>query len=71
MLEPFFALYNSRIQYNVLNLPSCIKFGSNNIAYIYSAEGTKLRTIHKIGSTTTTTDYCGNVIYENNAAKCC
>ena len=31
--------------------------------------GTKLRTVHKIGNTTTTTDYCGNVVYENGVQK--
>ena len=39
------------------------------ITYTYGADGTKLRTVHKIGSTTTTTDYCGNVIYENGTQK--
>lgn len=58
------------IQYNVLNLPSSITFSDGSvITYTYGADGTKLRTFHKIGSTTTTTDYCGNVIYENNTAK--
>ena len=28
-----------------------------------------LRVVHKIGSTTTTTDYCGNVVYENGTPK--
>ena len=28
-----------------------------------------IRDSHKIGSTTTTTDYCGNVIYENGTKK--
>ena len=58
------------IQYNVLNLPSSITFSDgSSITYTYAADGTKLRTVHKIGSVTTTTDYCGNVIYENNTAK--
>ena len=35
----------------------------------YGADGTKLRTVHKIGSATTTTDYCGNVVYENGVQK--
>ena len=39
------------------------------ITYTYGADGTKLRTVHKIGSTTTTTDYCGTVIYENGVQK--
>ncbi|WP_455666292.1 DUF6443 domain-containing protein [Phocaeicola sp.] len=58
------------IQYNVLNLPSSITFSDgSSITYTYAADGTKLRAVHKIGSTTTTTDYCGNVVYENGAQK--
>ena len=58
------------IQYNFLNLPSLVQFSDGStISYIYNADGIKLRTVHKIGSTTTTTDYCGNVIYENNTPK--
>ena len=43
------------IAYNRLNLPSQIVFGDG--------------TVHRIGDETTTTDYCGNVIYENGVAK--
>ena len=58
------------IQYNCLNLPSKVTFGNGNtITYLYAADGTKLRTVHKTGSTTTTTDYCGNVVYENGTQK--
>ena len=58
------------IQYNVLNLSSTVSFSDGStITYTYGADGTKLRTVHKIGSTTTTTDYCGNVIYENGTQK--
>ena len=58
------------IQYNFLNLPSKVTFGDGStVAYTYAADGTKLRTVHKIGSTTTTTDYCGDVIYENGVQK--
>ena len=60
----------SNIQYNFLNLPSKVTFGDGStITYTYAADGTKLRTVHKSGSTTTTTDYCGNVIYENGVQK--
>lgn len=60
----------SNIQYNCLNLPSKVTFGNGNtITYLYAADGTKLRTVHKTGSTTTTTDYCGNVVYENGSQK--
>ena len=37
--------------------------------YVYAADGTKLRTKHVINGTTTTTDYCGNVVYENGVQK--
>ena len=58
------------IQYNSLNLPSIVTFSDGStITYTYTYDGKKLRTVHVIGSTTTTTDYCGNVIYENGTAK--
>ena len=58
------------ISYNCLNLPNTVTFSDGStITYIYGADGTKLRTVHKIGSTTTTTNYCGNVIYENGTQK--
>ena len=51
-------------------MPSKVTFGNGNtITYLYAADGTKLRTVHKTGSTTTTTDYCGNVVYENGTQK--
>ena len=60
----------STITYNVLNLPNMVTFSDGStIAYTYGADGTKLKTVHKIGSTTTTTDYCGNVVYENGVQK--
>ena len=60
----------SNIQYNCLNLPSAVTFADGStITYTYAADGTKLRVVHKIGSTTTTTDYCGNVVYENGTPK--
>ncbi|WP_081795821.1 DUF6443 domain-containing protein [Bacteroides stercorirosoris] len=58
------------IQYNFLNLPETVTFSDGStISYLYSADGVKLRTIHKIGSTTTTTYYCNNVVYENGVQK--
>ena len=60
----------SNIQYNSLNLPSVVTFSNGNtITYLYTADGRKLRTVHVINGTATTTDYCGNVIYENNTQK--
>jgi len=60
----------TNISYNCLNLPNAVTFSDGStITYTYGADGTKLRTVHKIGSATTTTDYCGNVIYENGVQK--
>ena len=60
----------TEIQYNFLNLPSEVEFSDGStITYTYAADGTKLRVVHTIGGTTTTTDYCGNVIYENGVRK--
>ena len=60
----------SEIQYNCLNLPRKVTFANGStIEYTYAADGTKLRTKHVINGTTTTTDYCGNVIYENGVQK--
>ena len=60
----------SNIQYNYLNLPTRIQFeDGSTIDNLYGADGTKLRTTRHIGGTTTVTDYCGNVIYENGSPK--
>ena len=54
------------IQYNFLNLPQRIDFGDGSTTeYLYDAEGRKLRTVHRADGKTTTTDYAGNLIYEN------
>ncbi|RHE87407.1 RHS repeat-associated core domain-containing protein [Bacteroides intestinalis] len=48
-----------------------VKFKDQSIiTYTYAADGTKLRVEHKIGSSTTRTTYCNNVIYEDGTAKC-
>ncbi len=58
------------IQYNCLNLPSQVTFSDGStITYTYAADGTKLKTAHKMGNVTLTADYCGNVIYENGVQK--
>lgn len=60
----------TNIQYNCLNLPCRIQFeDGNSISYLYDANGTKLRTTHLIDGVTTTTDYCGNAIYENGVLE--
>lgn len=58
------------IEYNYLNLPDRIEFeDGSSISYLYDAAGSKLRVVHCIAGNTTTTDYCGNVIYENGIPK--
>ena len=57
------------IQYNLLNLPTGITYSDGrSAAYIYDADGKKLRTSYKVSAQATPvpTDYCGNMIYENN-----
>lgn len=54
----------SSIQYNLLNLPTNITYSTGStIAYTYDAAGKKLHVAY--GSPNSTTDYCGNMIYEN------
>lgn len=58
------------IEYNVLNLPNKVIFGDgNSVSYVYAADGRKLQTVHMIDGATTTTDYAGNMIYENGTLK--
>ena len=57
------------IQYNLLNLPTGITYSDGrSAAYIYDAGGRKLRTSYQVSAQATPvpTDYCGNMIYENN-----
>ena len=54
------------IQYNFLNLPQRIEFEDGSTTeYLYDVDGRKLRTVHRADGKTTTTDYAGNLIYEN------
>ena len=60
----------TNISYNSLSLPQVVTFSNGNtITYLYTADGRKLRTVHVTNGTATTTDYCGNVIYENSTQK--
>ena len=60
-------MFSSRL---ALSLPQVVTFSDGStITYTYTYDGKKLRTVHVIGGVTTTTDYCGNVIYENGTAK--
>ncbi|WP_159447913.1 RHS repeat domain-containing protein [Salegentibacter salinarum] len=62
------------IEYNHLNMPTKITLsnaGSNNgvIDYVYTAEGIKLQKKKTQAGVTTTTDYAGDFVYENNTLK--
>ena len=58
------------IQYNCLNLSIRVMFeNSNTISYLYDAAGRKLRTVHFLEGDSVTTDYCGNVVYENGVPQ--
>jgi len=57
----------TQIQYNHLNLPKKITFGTTgSIEYIYNAAGQKLEKIVKEGTVTTTTNYLGGFQYKDN-----
>ena len=54
------------ITWNVLGLPQTVTFSSGAVInYSYAADGTKLREARTVSSTTTTTDYTGNVVLED------
>ena len=65
--------YNKEVQaitYNLLNLPELITFEDNNtIEYYYDATGIKWKKEVTSGSTTTETDYIGNMILEDSALQ--
>ena len=57
----------TQIKYNLLNLPSSITYQNGNMAsYVYSAAGGKLSVSYHTGTGNTSTQYCGNIIYDNN-----
>lgn len=56
------------IIYNLLNLPQEITFSNGNkIVYLYAASGEKLRATYTVAGVNTTYDYCGNLVFKNNA----
>jgi RHS repeat-associated protein len=70
----------TNIQYNVLNLPQQITFSEGHALHnTYDAMGNKRQTTHTTtqagsswipyGNSELTTDYCGNIIYEDNYLK--
>lgn len=62
----------SKIEYNLLNLPSKITFGDGKtITYVYDASGAKLLASYKtaLPASSHTIAYCGNMIYEDDTFK--
>ena len=62
----------SKIEYNLLNLPSKITFGDGKtITYVYDASGAKLLASYKTAhpASSHTIAYCGNMIYEDDTFK--
>jgi len=63
----------SNIAYNSLNLPMTLVIvnssGSATNIYVYSADGAKLKTVQQWNGGSKQTDYCGNMIYENDTLK--
>ena len=62
----------SKIEYNLLNLPSKITFGDGKtITYVYDASGVKLLASYKtaVPASNHTIAYCGNMIYEDDTFK--
>jgi len=64
-------LGNAQKQYNHLNLPTSVVFGSTGqIDYIYDATGIKLRkTVTQTTGGTNTTHYAGGYVYLNNTLQ--
>ena len=60
-----------RIEYNHLNLPTNVVWGSEgNIRYIYDAKGTKLRKeFYPVSDVVIMTDYAGNYIYSDGSEQ--
>ena len=62
----------SKIEYNLLNLPSKITFGDGKtITYVFDASGVKLLASYKTAhpASSHTIAYCGNMIYEDDTFK--
>ena len=62
----------SKIEYNLLNLPSKITFGDGKaITYVYDASGAKFLASYKtaLPASNHTIAYCGNMIYEDDTFK--
>lgn len=62
----------SKIEYNLLNLPSKITFGNGKtITYVYDALGAKLLASYQtaLPASSHTIAYCGNMIYKDDTFK--
>ncbi len=55
----------SSVSWNEIGLPKTVSFSNgSSVSYLYAADGTKLREIRTVSGTTTTFDWCGNVVLE-------
>ena len=55
--------------YNLLNLPKTVTLSSSTIAYKYGSDGVKLQKTVTEGSTSSVTDYAGNLVYKDNVLE--
>lgn len=63
------SIADGNIKYNFLNLPRRIyKTGADSVVYAYNAMGQKMAQ-QVYGTTTKTTDYIGELVYEGNVLK--
>lgn len=58
----------SSITYNAMNLPQQVTFtNGNKITWQYGADGVKRKVTVTTSGVTTTYEYCGNIVYKDNA----
>ena len=55
----------SSVTWNEIGLPKTVSFSNgSSVSYLYAADGTKLREIRTVSGTSTTLDWCGDVVLE-------
>lgn len=60
----------TNVDYNHLNLPTAVHFGSDRIEYVYDATGVKMKkTKIESGVSDVNTEYAGSFIYSDNGAS--
>ena len=57
----------SSVTWNEIDLPQTVTFSTGStINYYYAADGTKLREVRTVSGTTTTIDWCGDLVLETD-----